>query len=1024
MATDTAGYDTRELTPEEVDALLQRGGLDLGAVLAKNLWDGRTFMRRNAALALSRAGKLEGLSLVSLPVATKDVDPLVRKHAVAAVARAGIPITEVVEILFRSLCDADPLVSESALQETARLVGADPGTMVVFCVAGLEDPRPFVAATARELCHRMGTVATPHLVRVLNHEQPQVVAAAYQTLEQLGDVAAPALVTALVKDGAVRRRAARLLMGLGALDKGPRASLEALASAADAALAELAKRILTAGEKQPEPPLVFPVPGFTERLLSQVEIAGLCGAGSLPPRLLLRSLSDGRVATRANAAQALGQLAHAEAVDALGALVRDPALEVRRAAVWALGQTAAGAVARPLVTALGDADPEVRALARQAIAALGPSFVGAIVTAAEASGDGAEAEARMALLGAKTPVAEPLGALVTEAPRAPVRALAASILTDLGELGRPAIGSLLHGLRDEVDSVRVACAIALGRLKEAAEDVLEALTRATNDRTPAVRQAAFRALAEVQGLPFDPLPPSEPETVPIPGFDADVLGDDALGKAAARKDVPTPLLMRALRDGRWARRANAASLLGLRGGTREAAVSLTALARDPVAQVRRAAVTSLGQLDTETTYLALVQALDDADAAVRTAAEKAVAGVAKGSAGALVNTAARADREPQRVVVEILANAGAAAARALGELVSSAPLVDVRVLAARALGAQGAAGAPGAAGLVAAMEHAAEEVRAACARALGRQGLGADTVVAALERAAQERARSVRLAALRALSEVGGMPGAAGALSSLNGRAAPVALDPREPPAEGFVTGACSDAALKAALKAVGPQGMAAWLRDGRAPARENATRAMGLAGKTAEAWVQVLTVALKDADPAVRAAAAQALGRVQGAPEIAVPALAGALPSSPKAVATAILEALDAFGKAAVAPLLGLLSDRPERCLAVGAAARRAPALYLKPLIELLEHGEPQVVVENAIDALGALGPAGRPAEAALLALASGTQGLVFVKAVSAVAEVGEPAARVRTALVALVQGQRADYEAAAVRAALQRLK
>jgi HEAT repeat protein len=100
--------------------------------------------------------------------------------------------------------------------------------------------------------------------------------------------------------------------------------------------------------------------------------------GLLPDRagVLLPMLRDrGSPAARRRAVISLASCSSTEVVDAIIAAVGDPAVEVRLAAVGALGQVGDPAAVGTLQSALNDDDSRVREAARAALAALGTAGI-------------------------------------------------------------------------------------------------------------------------------------------------------------------------------------------------------------------------------------------------------------------------------------------------------------------------------------------------------------------------------------------------------------------------------------------------------------------------------------------------------------------------------------------------------------------------------------------------------------------------------------------------------------------------
>lgn len=173
----------------------------------------------------------------------------------------------------------------------------------------------------------------------------------------------------------------------------------------------------------------------------------------------LRALRSRRTWRRAEAAQLLGDMSSALAVDALVIALEDPERDVRAAAARSLGGLGGEAAVEPLVQVL-------------------------------AAGRVPYAVAAHALLSLGSPALPELRRLVDEVEHE-VRATAIEVI---GLLGDPSDAALLERrLRDASASVRAKAAIGLGRI--GAEGARAGLRAALTDRVPFVRAAAAEAVA-------------------------------------------------------------------------------------------------------------------------------------------------------------------------------------------------------------------------------------------------------------------------------------------------------------------------------------------------------------------------------------------------------------------------------------------------------------------------------------------------------------------------------------------------
>jgi cyclophilin family peptidyl-prolyl cis-trans isomerase len=199
-------------------------------------------------------------------------------------------------------------------------------------------------------------VGDGRLGQLLAHEDPRVRARAALAIGRVADPAAFPPVREALRDAEPQvRAAAALALGL-------------------------------AGDEEAEPALLRRLAlddGRPERL-ADLEALGRVGGERAVPALVA-SLGEPEPEVRAAAARALGNYGYRQrlvgrlgaAEQALGAALADQAVEVRIAAAWALFRIRPSGGPDPalagLRTALRDPDPEVRALAVQAVAARAPA---------------------------------------------------------------------------------------------------------------------------------------------------------------------------------------------------------------------------------------------------------------------------------------------------------------------------------------------------------------------------------------------------------------------------------------------------------------------------------------------------------------------------------------------------------------------------------------------------------------------------------------------------------------------------
>jgi HEAT repeat protein len=201
---------------------------------------------------------------------------------------------------------------------------------------------------------------------------------------------------------------------------------------------------------------------------------------------LLAELRSDSAAVRRDAAEALGELGDARAVEPLIAALKDRNSDVRVAAIRALVRLVDGRAIEPLIAALKDEDNDVRSAAAEALGQLGDArAVEPLIALLNHENDQARL-ASVVLLG------QPEGALVALYLKA--AGVHQTALEALKQLGYAAVEPLIVAFKDEADGVREVAAEALRRLGEAA--VLPLIDALGDDSIP-VRLAATRLLSQL-----------------------------------------------------------------------------------------------------------------------------------------------------------------------------------------------------------------------------------------------------------------------------------------------------------------------------------------------------------------------------------------------------------------------------------------------------------------------------------------------------------------------------------------------
>lgn len=144
-------------------------------------------------------------------------------------------------------------------------------------------------------------------------------------------------------------------------------NLQDLQNLAEPAIPSLVRRL---GDRRRLLGNAPPETGQDVIFVSDLAARALAGIGVASEPALLVALRDGDPVVRGHAAEALGMLKTARAVDPLVGLLDDAEAETRRSAAWALGRIADRRSVEPLIAALGDKDAGVTINAIQALAAI------------------------------------------------------------------------------------------------------------------------------------------------------------------------------------------------------------------------------------------------------------------------------------------------------------------------------------------------------------------------------------------------------------------------------------------------------------------------------------------------------------------------------------------------------------------------------------------------------------------------------------------------------------------------------
>jgi len=523
---------------------------------------------------------------------------------------------------------------------------------------------------------------------------------------------------------------------------------------------------------------------------------------------LIAALSDSHASVRREAAEALGLLADVRAVGSVVAAFRDDHEDVRRSATRSLGQI----WQLPDLIQLGSSDGIVRLRAAEALGKLGDArAVEPLITALRDDHAGVRRSATRALgqiwqlpdltqLGSSDGTMRSKAALILGelGDARAVEPLIAALKDEhenvrseatlaLGLVGNVALKPLIAGLEDSDASVRQGVAEALELLEDAR--AVDPLIAALKDKHESVRRSATRALGHIWQLP---------DLTRLGSSDRRTRSKAAKALGELKDTRAVEPLIATLKDSNTEVRSEATSAVALLGNA--AVEPLIAALKDSDAPVRQGAAEALGLLGSQLEDAALcgwvmeslIATLKDGNEYVQSAAAEALGELGDVRAVEPLIAALKDDHEDVRLpVTEVLGRLGAqlkdnalraqvvelliavlkdeheslrrSATRALGQLWQLPELTrlassewNVRSEAAEALGnleAQlddAALRAQVVELLIAALKHEHESVRRSATRALGQIRHLPD-----LTQLGSGDHRSVRQKAAEALGEVG-----------------------------------------------------------------------------------------------------------------------------------------------------------------------------------------------------------------------------------------------------------------------------
>ncbi len=843
-ATKDEAAPVREAAAEGLGKLREQAATEALAELLDHDPDWRVRAQAARSLGEARAGE------AALVAALGDTFQEVRRAALEALEAMGVPPAPelmravqaladerwselvaigraAVPLLVRALDEreADPRTTKTKAMAAWALgqIRDDRGEPAL--VLALQDPNPEVqAAAARALGELGATSALPGILALADHRDPEIRLAVLDALGSLGPGQAMDVVVRGMDDPdpRVREKATRIL------GKDQEVAfdtlMEALSARDPGVRAAAAQTLGTMGDARAIDPLIELL-GDSERPVRKAASDALVALGWVPIGWRASRFDRG-YSFWTKRSYWLGSDPDASQVELLVAALEDPDPARRRNAAEGLGRVGDRSAVGPLKTLVDDPSPHVAVVACQALVDLGeqPLVEPAWAPYWVARGDW---DTAVAIGAASVPH---LAAVLEEPDASPDRK--AGAMEALGRIGGDAAKvALLAGLEDPDPEPRGAAAAALGDM--GAADAVGPLCAALEHRDTRhrVSQALIRigppAVGRLVGLLKQAPAGVASAAAKILGEIGDPTGVDALVEAMDRQEADV--------------RAAAARALG-ECRARPAAPRLTeAVTADPAWRVRLEAAMALGRVGDG--VQALAQGLADPYPDVVRACAAAMEAIGAPPEPATMNAAWAISEERWDDCVAV----GRAAI----------PLLQV------VLGERGT-------------DHATCVRRCEAAGALAR--LGATEATDGLVEATHAQDTRVVAAAARALGELGARD------------ALPRLVELARSPDSGV------RAAAVAALGRIDPEGtmatIEAAMRDPAPEVREAAVHALGKEGEIAFAR---LLEALGSPDPGMRLAAAQTLGDLGD--ERGIDPLLRALSDSDSGVALAAKAALAKLG-------------------------------------------------------------------------------------------------------------------------------
>lgn len=746
-----------ERSADELRARLNAGDLTVGAILSRHLFDARPVVRRNAVHAAALAPPLSMVQAGRLDPAARDDDPVVRAHAMTAMARSEASLRIVMPALLQGLADTHKGVHQAAMAGVRSRLTREGQDAARLLVAATADVAPFARISAAYALQQAGPAILDAVIEGLGSPAALVRSACRKAVRALGKAAIPKLIEALRDPSVDRRRVAKILVAQEPIAAAFAPALEALRGEAPD-VEGLAVYVLAQWDKAAQARAAQPIewtdPWFFRRVLPDSRLREL--AEGQPVERILASARDGRPAARANAARLTGLLGcepsqRRGVLRALLPLAKDEDAVVRREAVRALD--ALGAPVTPLLQAARDDDDEVSAAAVEALTHAAQKrltpLLGELARGLEAEHYGPLVHA-LVTAGPKVHAALAVETARHASPL--IRELAVRTLGAVGDRGQAAAEALMAGLGDEAPSVRARAARAMVQLGLTAPSTLGVLKElSTTDPERAVRSAAYRAYRTLAERAREEARRTEPSI--SPAFLREPVDLDTARREVAA--MVAPQRARGLQDGRATVRRNTAAGLAPEDIQGDTLRRLLPLLQDADDDVRVAAGEALARSKAppEETIPALLGAIRGARPRVEGALSRAIASYGEDAFDPLLATLGDPLYRVESTTGRVAPLLGPAFARAVAAHLAPPHEAAVRRRAAGLLGIVGPADAAVATEpLKAALSDATPSVRLAVIDALSRVAPPGDEVEEALRGSlVHERRASVHRAVDRAL---------------------------------------------------------------------------------------------------------------------------------------------------------------------------------------------------------------------------------------------------------------------------------